>query len=287
MKLCRVVDSGRARPAVVDPAGALRDASGILADITPQAIANGTLKRLRTADIGSLPVIVGTPRFDVPVGGIGKIICAGMNYRDHCEEAGFPIPEQPALFMKATTALCGANDDIVMPAHATQLDWEVELAVVIGKRAAGVTESTALGHVAGYTILNDVSDRDFQFNHGGQWLKGKSADTFCPLGPWLVTPDELGDPQALDLFLELNGKRMQSGSTAKMIFTVAELIAHASRYMTLLPGDVLSTGTPPGVGMGQKPPLYLQPGDGLRLGISGLGEQRSTVVAAPAAASVA
>jgi 2,4-diketo-3-deoxy-L-fuconate hydrolase len=287
MKLCRVGEFGRERPAVVAADGSLRDLSGHIDDISAASIGAGALDGLAAIDIESLPRINRPRRYGVPVAGIGKIVCAGMNYRDHCEEAGFPIPEQPALFMKATTSLSGANDDIRLPGAAQQVDWEIELAVVIGRRAAYVSPAEALRHVAGYAILNDVSDRDFQFNHGGQWFKGKSADTFCPLGPWLVTPDEVPDPQALELFLDLNGQRRQTGTTAKMIFSVAELISHTSQYMTLLPGDVLSTGTPPGVGMGQKPQVYLKQGDRLRLGITGLGEQQSQVIAALAMESVA
>lgn len=277
MKLCRFGNPGSEKPGAIDEDGAIRDLSTVIPDLSAAAISDGTLARLRGLDLRSLPSVNGTPRLGIPVNGIGKIVCAGMNYSDHCIEAGFPIPEQPALFMKATSALSGPVDDIVIPPSATQVDWEIELAVVIGRRTNNVAEADALDAVVGYTILNDVSDRDFQFNHGGQWFKGKSADSFCPVGPWLVTTDEIADPQTLDMHLDVNGRRMQTGTTANMIFGVAALISHISRYMTLMPGDLVSTGTPPGVGMGQKPPVYLKAGDTLRAAISGLGEQRSAV----------
>ena len=248
-------------------------------DIDGAWLASGGVAKLRGIDPAALPEVNPGIRFGVPVARVGKIVCAGMNYRDHCLEAGVPIPEQPALFMKATSALSGPNDHVVQPAGSTQLDWEVELAAVIGRTARSVTTGEALSYVAGYTILNDVSDRDFQFNHGGQWFKGKSADTFCPVGPYLVTSDEIADPQTLGLKLSVNGQVMQSGNTSSMIFGLAELIAHVSGYMTLEPGDILSTGTPPGVGMGHKPdPRWLVPGDVMRLEIEGLGAQEQRVV---------
>lgn len=259
--------------------GRILDLSGVIDDIDGAWLASGGITTLRGVDPSSLPEVNNGIRLGVPVARIGKIVCAGMNYRDHCLEAGLPIPEQPALFMKATSSLSGPNDPVVQPAGSTQLDWEIELAAVIGRTARSVSSDEALSFVAGYTILNDVSDRDFQFNHGGQWFKGKSADTFCPVGPWLVTADEINDPQALSLKLSVNGKEMQCGNTSSMIFGLAELIAHVSSYMTLEPGDILSTGTPPGVGMGQKPdPRWLAPGDIMRLEIEGLGAQEQRVV---------
>jgi 2,4-diketo-3-deoxy-L-fuconate hydrolase len=222
----------------------------------------------------------GSPRLGAPVGRVGKIICVGLNYADHAAESGQPVPEQPVIFMKATSAVVGAFDDVVIPPGSEKTDWEVELGVVIGDTARNVPRKAALAHVAGYLVVNDVSERAFQFDHGGQWVKGKSCDTFAPLGPWLVTRDEIADPQALSMWLEVNGHRYQNGNTRTMIFDVATLVSHISRYMTLEPGDVISTGTPPGVGLGQKPPVYLKPGDVMELGIAGLGTQRQRAVAA-------
>jgi len=279
MKLCRIGEPGLERPAMISGNGRILDLSGMIDDIDGAWLASGGVAKLRGIDPAALPEVNPGIRFGVPVARVGKIVCAGMNYRDHCLEAGVPIPEQPALFMKATSALSGPNDHVVQPAGSTQLDWEVELAAVIGRTARSVTTGEALSYVAGYTILNDVSDRDFQFNHGGQWFKGKSADTFCPVGPYLVTSDEIADPQTLGLKLSVNGQVMQSGNTSSMIFGLAELIAHVSGYMTLEPGDILSTGTPPGVGMGHKPdPRWLVPGDVMRLEIEGLGAQEQRVV---------
>lgn len=278
MKLCRFGPEGGERPGLIDGSGNIRDLSLVIDDIDGAWIAGGGLKKLSALDIDSLPLADSAARLAPPVAGIGKIVCAGMNYVDHCEEAGFPVPDQPALFMKATSSLCGANDDIMIPPGASQVDWEIELAAVIGSRGKNIPVESALDHVAGYTILNDVSDRDFQFNRGGQWFKGKSADTFCPVGPWLVTPDEIGDPQNLEMHLDLNGAQMQVGNTSKMVFSVAELISHISEFMTLMPGDIVSTGTPPGVGMGQKPdPRYLSRGDVMTLEIQGLGSMRQQV----------
>jgi 2,4-diketo-3-deoxy-L-fuconate hydrolase len=279
MKLCRIGEPGLERPAMISGNGRILDLSGMIDDIDGAWLASGGVAKLQGIDLAALPEVNPGTRFGVPVAGVGKIVCAGMNYRDHCLEAGVPIPEQPALFMKATSALSGPNDPVIQPTGSTQLDWEVELAAVIGRTARSVTTREALSYVAGYTILNDVSDRDFQFNHGGQWFKGKSADTFCPVGPFLVTSDEIADPQTLGLKLSVNGQVMQSGNTASMIFGLAELIAHVSGYMTLEPGDILSTGTPPGVGMGHKPePRWLVPGDVMRLEIEGLGAQEQRVV---------
>ena len=263
----------------MDAQGQLRDLSGHVADIAGDVLGRSGLGRLRQIDPQTLPLVEPEVRLGAPVGDVSKFIGVGLNYSDHAEEAGMPLPEDPILFSKATSCICGPNDDVVLPAYAKKADWEVELAVVIGSRAKQVTAEGALGHVAGYCVCNDISERSFQLETSGQWMKGKGLDTFGPLGPWLVTPDELGDPQSLDLFLNLNGERAQTGNTQRMIFTVAEIIMHASRYMTLMPGDVITTGTPPGVGMGQKPQRFLKPGDKLHLGVSGLGEQRQTVIA--------
>ena len=226
----------------------------------------------------SLPLVVGTPRIAACVGSVGKFICIGLNYSDHAAESGMAVPAEPVVFMKATSSICGPNDDVMIPKGSEKTDWEVELGVVIGKEARYVTEQGALSHVAGYCVVNDVSERAFQLEGTGQWVKGKSADTFGPIGPWLVTADEVPDPQALNLWLEVDGHRYQNGSTATMVFGVAHLISYLSRFMSLQSGDIISTGTPPGVGLGQKPPVYLRPGNIIRLGVQGLGEQRQTVV---------
>ncbi|HJR12311.1 MAG TPA: fumarylacetoacetate hydrolase family protein [Rhodanobacteraceae bacterium] len=280
MKLVRHGNAGREKPGRLDAHGALRDLSQVVDDIAGDALTNESIQRLRALDPEALPKVEGTPRLGAPIGRVGKIICVGLNYADHAAESGQPVPEQPVLFMKATSAIVGAFDDVVIPRGATKVDWEVELGVVIGDAARNVPRDTALDHVAGYLIVNDVSERAFQFDHGGQWVKGKSCDTFAPLGPWLVTRDEVPDPQNLAMWLSVNGHRYQDGNTRTMIFDVATLVSHISRYMTLLPGDVISTGTPPGVGLGQKPPVYLKPGDVMELGIAGLGMQRQRVTVA-------
>lgn len=281
MKLLRFGPVGHERAGVFDALGRIRDVSGLVPDydlsITPIADIVGTLER---ADLALLPVVSADVRIGVPVRGIGKIVCAGMNYADHCAEAGVPIPSEPAFFMKPSSALTGPNDAIRFPLGGEKLDWEAELAVVIGRVARNVRVEDALGCIAGYTILNDVSERAFQLERGGQWVKGKACDTFAPLGPWLVTPDEIDDPQALDIELDVNGQRTQRGNTAAMVFGVAHLIHYISQFMTLHPGDVVSTGTPPGVGMGHKPPKWLKPGDTVDIRIAGLGQQRQTVLAA-------
>ena len=277
MKLVRYGPPGAERPGLLDAGNTLRDLSGHVADIDPATLASG-LDALKALDPESLPAVEGNPRIGAPVANVGKIICVGLNYADHAAESNMALPKEPVLFMKATTAICGPFDDVVKPRGSTKLDWEVELAVVIGKAACSVSEGEALGHVAGYCILNDVSERAFQLEHEGQWVKGKSADTFAPMGPWLVTTEELGDPGALDIWLEVNGHRYQDSNTRHLIFSIPFLIAYISRFMTLAPGDVISTGTPPGVGLGLKPPLYLSAGDTMRLGVAGLGEQRQTVV---------
>ncbi len=279
MKLLRYGPQGSEAPGILDSAGRIRALSGHIPELTGAVLGPEGLERLRRIDLESLPVVTGPVRLGPPVASISKLVCAGMNYEDHCREAGAPVPTEPALFMKAPSAVTGPNDPIVMPLGAEKVDWEVELAAVIGQRASHVPEKEALSYVAGYTLLNDVSERAFQLERGGQWMKGKSADSFAPLGPWLVTADEVPDPQALTLWLDVNGRRTQAGSTSRMVFGVASLISYISRFMTLLPGDVVSTGTPPGVGMGMKPPRFLAPGDVVQLGISGLGEQRQEVIA--------
>ncbi|HLB79830.1 MAG TPA: fumarylacetoacetate hydrolase family protein, partial [Dongiaceae bacterium] len=274
MKLVRYGPAGREKPGLVDAAGGLRDLSGRLGDIDGAALAPARLEELRAIDPARLPAVPGTPRLGPPVAGIGKIVAVGLNYADHAAESGLPIPAEPVLFMKATSAIAGPNDGIVIPKGSEKTDWEVELALVIGSVARYVEKRDALAHLAGYTICNDVSERAFQLERGGTWDKGKGCDSFAPLGPWLATTDEIPDPQRLDMWLDVNGERMQRGSTATMVFGVAHLVSYISRFMTLMPGDVVITGTPPGVGMGRKPPRYLKPGDTVALGIVGLGEQR-------------
>ena len=278
MKLLRYYEGGEIRPGLLDAGGQIRALAGEVADISGEMLDNGTLARLAALDPESLPPVAGSPRLAPCVGGVGKFMCIGLNYSDHAEEAGMAIPDHPILFMKATSAIAGPEDDIVIPRGAQAVDWEVELGVVIGKPAKYVSEAEALDHVAGYCVVDDVSERDFQTKISGQWTKGKSCDSFGPLGPWLVTRDEVADPQALDLTLDVNGQRMQAGNTATMIFTVAQIISHLSQMMTLHPGDVIATGTPPGVGMGIKPqPVYLKPGDRVRAEIEGLGVQTQVV----------
>jgi len=257
----------------------LRDLSGVVGDITADVLADEGLRRLAAIDPATLPRVDGSPRYGTPVAHVGKMICVGMNYADHAAETQAPVPEQPVLFMKATTAICGANDTVVIPRGSVKTDWEVELGVIIGAVTRDVSIDEALGYVAGYAVINDLSEREFQLEHGGQWVKGKSCDTFGPIGPWLVTRDEVADPQNLSLWLEVNGHRYQNGNTRTMVFGVAHLVSYISRYMTLMPGDVISTGTPAGVGLGLKPPTYLKPGDVIELGIEGLGRQRQDVVA--------
>ena len=281
MKLVRYGEQGREKPGMLDAEGAIRDLAEAVDDIAGDVLTTKELARLRTLDTASLPKVNGNPRLGAPVGRVGKLVCVGLNYADHARESGQPVPEQPVIFMKATSAIAGPCDDVVIPPGATRTDWEVELGVVIGNTARNVPREAAMEHVAGYLIVNDISERAFQFEHGGQWVKGKSCDTFGPLGPWLVTRDEVADPQDLPMWLSVNRHRYQIGNTRTMIFGVAELVSHISRYMTLLPGDVISTGTPPGVGLGQRPPVYLKPGDVMELGIGGLGLQRQRVVAAP------
>ena len=278
MKLLRVGNVGEERPAMMDAEGGLRDLSAVVGDITGAVLVPESLAELRKLDPKKLPPVSGTPRIGACVGGVGKFICIGLNYSDHAAESGMAVPVEPVVFMKATSAICGAYDNVMIPRGSEKTDWEVELGVVIGKEARYVTEREALSYVAGYCVVNDVSERAFQLEGTGQWVKGKSADTFGPIGPWLVTADEVGDPQTLGLWLEVDGHRYQNGSTATMVFGVAYLVSYLSRFMSLQPGDIISTGTPPGVGLGQKPPVYLRAGNVIRLGVEGLGEQRQTVV---------
>ncbi|MBS0581622.1 MAG: fumarylacetoacetate hydrolase family protein [Proteobacteria bacterium] len=279
MKLLRYGESGREKPGILDAGGAIRDLSGVVGDIAGDTLTSRGLARLRALDPSSLPRVEGTPRFGAAVGQVGKMICVGLNYSDHAAETNAKVPEMPIIFMKATTAIMGPNDDVVIPRGSVKTDWEVELGVVIGDVARDVSREAALAHVAGYLVVNDLSEREFQLEHCGQWVKGKSCDTFGPIGPYLVTRDEVPDAQNLAMWLEVNCHRYQDGNTKTMVFDVAHLVSHISRYMTLMPGDVISTGTPPGVGLGQKPPVYLKPGDTMRLGVEGLGEQRQRVVA--------
>lgn len=275
MKFCRHGERGQERPGLIDAEGRVRDLSGRIDELTIDAIAG-----LGTIDPAGLPLVDAGVRLGVPIKGIGKIVAIGLNYEDHAKESNLPIPTEPVMFMKALSSLTGPNDEVMLPRGSTHSDWEVELAVVIGKTARYVGKAEALSHVAGYAVANDVSERYNQKQRGSQWSKGKGHDSFCPLGPWLVTADEIADPQALDMFLDVNGQRMQTGNTRTMIFDVAEIIAYVSEYITLYPGDVLITGTPPGVGEGKKPEsIFLKPGDTMRLGIAGLGEQQQQVVA--------
>ena len=278
MKLVRYGAAGQEKPGMIDADGTLRDLSAHVADITSATLGDDSIAKLRALDPATLPAVVGNPRMGACVGDIGKFMCIGLNYADHAAETGADIPEHPILFMKANSAITGPNDDVVMPRGSVKTDWEVELGVVIGKAAKYVSEEEALDYVAGYCLCNDVSERHFQTSLTGQWTKGKSCDTFGPTGPWLVTRDEVEDPQNLDMWLDVNGKRMQTGNTKTMIFTVAQVISHLSQLFTLHPGDVISTGTPPGVGMGIKPePVYLKDGDVMELSIQGLGIQRQNV----------
>ena len=278
MKLVRYGATGQEKPGMIDAVGTLRDLSAHVADITGATLGDDGIAKLRALDPATLPAVEGNPRMGACVGDIGKFMCIGLNYADHAAETGADIPEHPILFMKANSAITGPNDDVVMPRGSSTTDWEVELGVVIGKAAKYVSEEEALDYVAGYCLCNDVSERHFQTSLTGQWTKGKSCDTFGPTGPWLVTRDEVEDPQNLDMWLDVNGKRMQTGNTKTMIFTVAQVISHLSQLFTLHPGDVISTGTPPGVGMGMKPePVYLKDGDVMELSIQGLGMQRQNV----------
>ena len=278
MKLVRYGRAGAEKPGLIDAEGTLRDLSRVVRDLTPAALSPAGQKRLRAVKTTRLPVVRGRPRLGCPLAGIGKIVCVGLNYTDHASEVGQPLPEEPVLFIKATSAVTGPHDPIVRPRGATKLDYEVELGVVIGRDARDVGEAEALRHVAAYCVVNDVSERAFQIEHGGTTTKGKSADTFAPIGPWLVTADELRDPQALEVWTTVNGEPRQRGNTANMIFGVRRLVAYVSRFMSLRAGDIISTGTPAGVAHGMKPPRYLEPGDVVEMGIAGLGAQKNRVV---------
>lgn len=279
MKLLRYGQAGQEKPGLLDAEGNIRDLSGLLDDITPSQLSPAALRALRAVDTRQLPLVEGQPRIGVPWTGIGKIIAVGLNYSDHAEEAGMPLPGEPILFAKWTSCLCGPDDPTIQPPDSCELDWEVELGLVIGSRARYVAEHSALDHIAGYCVANDVSERNFQIaRSGGQWSKGKGFDTFGPVGPWLVTSDEVADPQDLDLWLDVNGEARQRGNTATMVFSCAQLVSYCSQVMTLEPGDLILTGTPPGVGMGMKPPQYLRPGDVVELGIGNLGRQRQRIV---------
>jgi 2-keto-4-pentenoate hydratase/2-oxohepta-3-ene-1,7-dioic acid hydratase in catechol pathway len=278
MKLVRYGRPGKEKPGLVDETGQLRDLSAVVADIGPDQLGDAALARLRRLKVDKLPPVRGKPRLGSPVAGVGKFIAIGLNYADHAAESNLPIPTEPIVFMKATTCIQGPNDPVMLPKGSVKSDWEVERGVVIGTRARYVSQKDALNFVAGYCTVNDVSEREYQIERGGTWDKGKGCDTFGPLGPWLVTRDEVPNPQRLSMWLDLNGQRMQTGSTRTMIFGVAKLVSYVSQFMTLMPGDVITTGTPPGVGLGMKPPLYLKKGDVMTLGIEGLGEQRQDVV---------
>jgi 2,4-didehydro-3-deoxy-L-rhamnonate hydrolase len=281
MRLLRYGAPGQEKPGMLDQDGKIRDLSGVVADIDAGTISPQGLRKLAGIDPKTLPQVMGEPRIGVPVAGIGKFLAIGLNYSDHAKEAGMAVPTEPVVFMKAISSLCGPNDDVIKPKYSTKLDWEVELGIVIGKKAQYVDENEALEYVAGYCVVNDVSERNYQLERGGQWDKGKSFDTFGPVGPWLVTPDEVGDVHNLDMWLDVNGQRMQKGSTNTLIFDCAKIVSYLSECMTLMPGDLICTGTPPGVGMGMKPPRYLEVGEVLSLGIQKLGEQRQRIVAWP------
>lgn len=278
MKLLRFGDPGRERPGILHADDSIRDLSGIVPDISGNALLPESLSRIRKIDPGTLPRVDGAPRLGPCVAGVGKFICVGLNYSDHAAESNMAVPVEPIIFMKATSSICGPNDDVELPRGSLKSDWEVELGVVIGKAAKYVTEADALSHVAGFCVVNDLSERAYQLEGTGQWVKGKSADTFGPIGPWLVTADEVADCQKLGLWLEVDGHRYQNGSTSTMVFGVSFLVSYLSRFMSLQPGDIISTGTPPGVGLGQKPPVFLRAGNVMRLGVEGLGEQQQRVV---------
>ncbi|CUH84147.1 fumarylacetoacetate hydrolase family protein [Thalassovita mediterranea] len=279
MKLLRYGPVGQEKPGLLDTDGNIRDLSDKVADISGAVLSDAGLATIRDLDVDALPLVEGSPRIGACVGQVGKFICIGLNYADHAAESGMELPEEPVIFFKATSAITGPDDTVEIPRNSVKTDWEVELGVVIGKEAKYVSEADALDHVAGYCVVNDLSERDFQLHRSGQWVKGKSADTFGPIGPWLVTRDEITDPQNLPMYLEVNGHRYQDGSTKTMHFDVATVISHLSQFMSLQPGDVISTGTPPGVGLGQTPEVYLKPGDVMELGIEGLGVQRQKVEA--------
>lgn len=277
MKLMRVGPVGQEKPAILDSDGKIRDLSAHIADLSGAMLSDTALEKIRGIDLATLPEVAADTRIGPCVGSVGKFICIGLNYSDHAAETGMEVPKEPILFFKANTAICGPDDQVLIPRNSQKTDWEVELGVVIGKTAQYVDEADAIDHVAGYCVINDISERAFQMERGGQWVKGKSADTFGPIGPWMVTRDEVADPQNLSMWLEVDGHRFQDGSTKTMVFGVAHLVHHISQFMTLEAGDIISTGTPPGVGMGQKPQVYLKKGQEMTLEIEGLGQQRQTV----------
>ncbi|MBY6209036.1 MULTISPECIES: fumarylacetoacetate hydrolase family protein [Halomonas] len=283
MKLLRFGNPGQEAPGILDQAGRIRDLSGVLDDLSGAALGRESLEKIARLDLEQLPLVPADTRIGPCVGNVGKFICIGLNYADHAAESGAEVPPEPVIFNKWTSAICGPDDDVMIPRDSSKTDWEVELGVVIGKAGRYIDEAEALEHVAGYCVVNDVSEREFQLERSGTWDKGKGCDTFGPLGPWLVTKDEVADPQALNLWLEVDGKRYQDGSTKTMVYQVAFLVSYLSRFMSLQPGDVISTGTPPGVGLGQNPPVFLRPGQTMRLGIEGLGEQTQKVIADPLA----
>ena len=278
MKLLRYGPTGHEKPGLLDVDGIIRDLSGVLVDVDGDALAPAALARLRALDVASLPFVDASTRLGTPVARVGKFLAIGLNYSDHAAESNMPIPQEPILFMKAISSLSGPDDDVIQPRDSTKLDWEVELGIVIGTKAQYVAEDRALDHVAGYVLVNDVSERQFQLERGSQWDKGKGCDTFGPVGPWLVTADEVGDPQSLALWLDVNGDKCQRGNTSTMIFGCAQIVSYLSVFMTLMPGDIITTGTPPGVGMGMKPQRFLKPGDVVTLGIDRLGTQRQRIV---------
>lgn len=279
MKLVRFGAAGAEKPGIIGDDGSIRDLTGVVPDIGGDVLSDEGLDALRSTDVAALPIVSGETRLGPCVGGTGKFICIGLNYSDHAEESGMAVPSEPVVFMKATSAICGPNDPIIIPRGSQKTDWEVELAVIIGRRAKYVSEDEALNYVAGYAVTNDVSERAFQIEKEGQWTKGKSCDNFGQIGPWLVTRDEVSDPQDLNMWLTVNGERMQNGSTATMVYGVAHLVSYLSNFMSLHPGDVISTGTPPGVGLGLRPQRFLAAGDVVELGIDGLGSQRQDVIA--------
>jgi 2-keto-4-pentenoate hydratase/2-oxohepta-3-ene-1,7-dioic acid hydratase in catechol pathway len=279
MKLLRYGPVGQEKPGLLDRNGQIRDLSGVVRDIDGEALAPASLDRLRRLDAATLPLVSGTPRIGPCVGSVSKIVAIGLNYRLHAQEAGMPIPTEPIFFMKATTSICGPNDDVIIPKGSQKTDYEVELGIVIGRTARYVDIKDVKNHIAGYCVVNDVSEREFQIERGGQWTKGKSCDTFCPLGPWVVTADEAGDAGKLQVSTDVNGERRQNSNTADLIFGIEHIVSYVSQFMTLLPGDVIPTGTPSGVAMGFKPPRFLKPGDTMRVAVEGLGEQNSRLVA--------
>ncbi len=279
MKLVRFGPAGREKPGIIDKNGKLRNLAKIVSDITPETLAAGAINKIKKAKIEKLPPVSGKPRLGSPIGKVRHFVAVGLNYADHAAEAGQPIPKEPILFSKAPNCIVGPNDNVMIPKGSTKLDWEVEIAIVIGKRARYVDQKDAAKHIAGYCVCNDISERAFQLERSGQWMKGKCAETFGPLGPWLVTTDEIKDPQKLDMYLDVNGKRAQTGNTKTMIFSCAYIVSYISQFMVLEPGDVITTGTPPGVGLGMKPQVFLKAGDVMTLGIAGLGDQKQKVVA--------